>query len=419
MYLYLSLKRIITAMILTGFLMGSGLLSHDTQPQEMPLFLSSVSQRVDAEADRDDVWVLRQSESTTEPLLKRERTFLHVGDGVNVDRRGRAILRFSDALTVEVMRNGKFELQALHVEPESLVLQMRQQLGIFFNDLPPYEKIARRVVVETDFAIITATGTQFLIVRESSTGLEWVIVLEASEDVLVTSKATRVTVPVSAGWARWIAPTGDLSAPIPYDQQAVRQWLEGWRAGVPEPRDRDQRDFVARRAKGDDDTNRDTNRHPNINQISSRSPTFKTIASGSIELYGFTNADSDRNPYAPSAGRGIANSDLYANTNQDLYTDANASDLYADADGHADVNTNQDLYTDANSNLYTDADRHADANSNANTNQDPNQDLYTDANSNLDTDADHYVPFYPHPNRSQGKLDCADGYTNRDGIAPR
>ncbi|MGB0386530.1 MAG: hypothetical protein ACPGWR_17110 [Ardenticatenaceae bacterium] len=233
MYLYSNIKRIIMGIILAGFLMASGLPSHEAQFQEMPLPMPMRSP-VDAEAKREQVWVQLKFENKKESLKKRKRTFLKVGDGVDVDRRGRAILRFDNAVTVEVMRNGEFKLEALKIETQSLVLRMWQRLGVFFTSLHSYDKKDLFVMVETDFAIVTATGTQFLIVRESKTPLEWVIVLEADEDVQVTSKATGVTVPVSAGWARWIAPIGDPSPPIAYDQQAVEQWLESWRAGGPE-----------------------------------------------------------------------------------------------------------------------------------------------------------------------------------------
>ena len=194
---------------------------------------------VQANAGRSNVTVL--SGGVSRPLPPSNSAQLFTGDGVDVDASGQAILRFSDFLSVEVLRDGDLVVKELDLADQSALAVFGQSAGAFVNDMTPStEVIKRRVTIETDFAIITATGTRFMIAREANSPLEWVFGLDAgADDLYVQAKndpdpANRK--PVARGMARWIAPVGAPSAGIAYDTQKVDAWLKTMESGgkVPE-----------------------------------------------------------------------------------------------------------------------------------------------------------------------------------------
>ncbi len=183
---------------------------------------------VEVESNRDGVFTMRAS--LREALPAPRQAFLGVNEGVDVDARGRAILRFADLLTVEVLRDGGLVLQELSADEQSAIITVLQNGGALINDFNPGEEIAKRLTIQTEFAVITATGTRFMVVREANTPLEWVIGLDATEGDLKVS-ARDETKTVSTGIARWISPIGPPSAGISADMANVRDWIEGVRAG--------------------------------------------------------------------------------------------------------------------------------------------------------------------------------------------
>lgn len=191
---------------------------------------SSMPDTIETESNRDGVFTVRAG--LREALPAPRQAFLGVGEGVDVDARGRAILRFADLLTVEVLRDGGLVLQELSADEQSAIITVLQNGGALINDFNPREEIARRFTIQTEFAIITATGTRFMVVREANTPLEWVIGLDVTEGDLQVS-ARGETKPVSTGIARWVAPIGPPSAGIPADMRGVQDWIEGVRAGEP------------------------------------------------------------------------------------------------------------------------------------------------------------------------------------------
>lgn len=170
-------------------------------------------------------------------LLPPDRAEMHEGDGVRVDAEGRALLRFSDFLTVEVLRTGTLAVQELDIAEGSALAAFGQSGGAFINELEPGSSgVARRVIVESDYAIITATGTRFLVVKESNSPLEWVVALDAgADDLEVRAKSGGDPSPVSSGQARWIAPIGEAGQPIDFDAQTLDEWLEDVSRGLPVP----------------------------------------------------------------------------------------------------------------------------------------------------------------------------------------
>lgn len=193
-------------------------------PEPVPVQVNTVI----TEASRDGVFTVRSNQR--QALLAPEQADLGVGEGVDVDANGRAILRFADLLTVEVLREGQLVLQELSADQESAFITVLQNAGTLLNDFNPDREIERRFTVMTEFAVITATGTRFLVVNESNSPLEWVVALDAAEeDLQVTAEG--ITKPVAGGVARWIAPIGEPSAGIAANMSNVDQWVEGLRSG--------------------------------------------------------------------------------------------------------------------------------------------------------------------------------------------
>lgn len=195
---------------------------------------------VQANADRTNVTVrLAGSEQFLPPP---ENARLQTGDSLNVDEGGRALLRFSDFLTIEVLRQGNLSVRELGIEEQSALAVFGQSGGAFVNELEPGAAgVERRVTVESDFAVITATGTRFMVVKESNSPLEWVFGLDAQADDLMVqaindpSRADPTVKEVSSGVARWIAPVGEPSAGIDYDAAAVNAWITAVSQGAQVP----------------------------------------------------------------------------------------------------------------------------------------------------------------------------------------
>ena len=188
--------------------------------------------RVEAEADRNRVFkILRDQEE--EPIAQGDNAFLVVGEGINVDEVGRALLNFVGEkiiFQVEVLRDGELVVQELAEEEQSVAVRLLQNGGTFLNDFDADEEIKKRITIQTEFAEITATGTQFLVVKELNTPLEWVVGLDAADDDLIVT-AQGVSKEVVAGQTRWIAPIGEPSAGIDAQMGNVEDWVERLSAG--------------------------------------------------------------------------------------------------------------------------------------------------------------------------------------------
>lgn len=194
-----------------------------TPPQE--------GQLAQVDADRNTVEMIRAGERL--PLAANERDFLNEGDGVDVDENGRAILRFADLLSVEVLRDGELTIQQLPPNGQSALITVLENGGTFLNNFNPQEAIDKRLTITTDFATIEATGTEFLVVSEAHGELEWILGMDASAQNL-TVESANVTKGVETGQARWIASIDEPSPGIGYDQQAVTTWLQNVQSGQQE-----------------------------------------------------------------------------------------------------------------------------------------------------------------------------------------
>jgi len=184
------------------------------------------------QATKDVVWVV-SSGQPTQTLTVPEIAHLFVGDRVNVNEKGRAIARFPNLLEIEVMREGRLIARELDIAERSALAVFGQSGGAFVNNLDSAAArtagwIETHLNVESDYALITATGTRWAVIKERNTPLEWVVALEAGPNDL-TVESDGVTRIAPTGVAYWIAPFGGPSIPIYF--QNVQPWLESVYAG--------------------------------------------------------------------------------------------------------------------------------------------------------------------------------------------
>lgn len=185
---------------------------------------------VKVESNLDGVFTIATN-GGRQSLPSPQQAFLKVGQGVDVDTTGRAILRFADLLTVEVLRDGELRLQELSADESLAVVTVLQNGGALLNDFNPQKEIDRRFTVQTEFAAITATGTRFIVVREANSPLEWIVGLDSAENDLSVT-ADGVTKSVPTGTARWIAPVGEPSPGIAANMSNLQSWIDDMQSGV-------------------------------------------------------------------------------------------------------------------------------------------------------------------------------------------
>ncbi|MCA9980636.1 MAG: FecR domain-containing protein, partial [Anaerolineales bacterium] len=193
----------------------------------------AVGGQISATARNNQVSILRAANGNQpEPLPAPSNGQLAVGDGIDVDDAGYAQLVFPDLFVVEVMRDGELVVQQAILDENNAIVSLSQVGGAILNDFNADEALDRRFVIETDFARITATGTQFLIAREANTPLEWIVALSAAPNDLYVY-ADGVTKTVTTNQARWVSPIGEPSPAFGADMGNMSQWVQNLRDGAP------------------------------------------------------------------------------------------------------------------------------------------------------------------------------------------
>lgn len=191
-----------------------------------------VSAGMRAWAYRDNVTVI-QGESS-QPLISPEMMALAATDQISVDNLGRALLALSDSLVVELVRDGRLQVQEVTLDEETVLLTLAMNGGAVLNDLDVAEAIDARLQVQGDYATVIATGTRFLVVREQHTPLEWIVALESgATDLTVTADGATINLP--AGKATWVAPDGPPGPIVDANMTAVSGWIEQVRDGNSQP----------------------------------------------------------------------------------------------------------------------------------------------------------------------------------------
>ncbi len=218
-----SVKRLLLAL-----LVGLGLAA--CQPEASTP--EAVSGQISATARNNQVNILRGGDSTqAEPLTAPNNGQLAIGDGIDVDEAGYAQLVFPDLFVVEIMRDGELIVQQAQLDENNAIVSLSQVGGAILNDFNADEALNRRFVIETEFARITATGTQFLIAREAKTPLEWIVALDAAPQDLYVY-ADGVTKTVTTNEARWVSPIGEPSPAFSAEMGNMSQWVQNLREGT-------------------------------------------------------------------------------------------------------------------------------------------------------------------------------------------
>lgn len=186
-----------------------------------------------AEARRAQVETLDRA-GRRSPLAPLQERNLAVGEGVDVDETGSAVLKFADLLLVEVLRDGELQVRQFVQDDSSALIDFGLATGVVVGDFNPQQEINRRLTITAGFVRVDVTGTRFLLARERETPLWWLVGLEAQADHLQVT-ADGVTKNVVTGQARWVAPIGEPSAGIAAHMEGVQGWLDAARAGRAQP----------------------------------------------------------------------------------------------------------------------------------------------------------------------------------------
>jgi hypothetical protein len=155
-----------------------------------------------------------------EAVLPGTRRDVRAGDAFDVDASGEAWLRFKDFLLVRVFRDsilGVLEFQSEVAKDAPAIYRTRLEAGTMFNTLTASAAAARRVRVETRWAVVEALGTEFLVHYDPRTEATWVVVKQGA--VSAAAAGQEVTVP--ARWQTWVEPNRPPESPLPATRAAV------------------------------------------------------------------------------------------------------------------------------------------------------------------------------------------------------
>lgn len=192
-------------------------------------------QSAEAESKGNPLTALAQKDAVTvgppdnmQALLASKMAKLYEGYQVTVDEEGHAVIALSDNYVVELLRDGNLELQKAELDEDSLLLAFAQNGGISLNSFNPDKAIESRLQITSDYLVVTATGTMFLVMEEENTPLKWVVALPDPDSRLHVT-ANNTTAPVPAGQAVWIAPIGPPGPVFEAKMSEVITWIENLR----------------------------------------------------------------------------------------------------------------------------------------------------------------------------------------------
>lgn len=146
--------------------------------------LSRSEVTADLAAMRSDVQFWDASASEQESVPTGERRKVHAEDGVNVDTSGRARLSAEQCLW-EVYRDTSLKVEQLPTESAQVcVVQLSH--GTIYN------RVQTQTLVKTDWAVVTALGTRFLVYLDPDRGLLWVLVEDGKVEVAASGEVVRL-----------------------------------------------------------------------------------------------------------------------------------------------------------------------------------------------------------------------------------
>jgi hypothetical protein len=140
------------------------------------------------------------------------------GDAVNVEKQGEAALHFADGLDVRIFHDSRLTLTS-EVNPNAApIYRYRLEAGTTFNTVSAQAAAAGRVVVvETQWAVITDTGTAFLVYVDPVQATTWTVVTSGT----VTMSAAGVAVTVLAGSQSIVEPGKPPEPPTPATRATI------------------------------------------------------------------------------------------------------------------------------------------------------------------------------------------------------
>ncbi|MGB4804812.1 MAG: hypothetical protein WBV59_19345 [Anaerolineae bacterium] len=190
------------------------------------------SETVKAEAELDAVTVRTGGNRAFQPLATSATTDLRTGDQLDVSASGRALLRFGDAITLEVFRDGDLALKSVPVRDSDPVVTVLLSFGALFGRVDQAAATSR-VSVQTNLLEVVSTGTEFLVVSEAGSGRDWVFGFKDSVRVHSWNEP-QVEWSVGAGQASWTDPSGPANEPVTLGEERwarLLAWYRSARAG--------------------------------------------------------------------------------------------------------------------------------------------------------------------------------------------
>ena len=136
------------------------------------------------------MWDARASQTESVPTGQRRK--MHDNDGVTVNDSGRARLS-AEQCVWEIFRDTDLRVENLPSE-SAKVCAVQLSHGTIYN------KVETETIIDTDWAIVTALGTRFLVYLDPNRGLLWVIVV----DGVVEVEAAGQVVQLGAGEQTWV-----------------------------------------------------------------------------------------------------------------------------------------------------------------------------------------------------------------------
>ena len=170
------------------------------------------------EARHSNVSYLPSGSTTEKPVSEGKPLAVQKGDGVTVDLGGEAWVKFIDLLTVRVFRksDAELDLQGIadpNLSPAESVIKLHN--GAAFGILA--EQANKRLSVQTKWAVVQVTGTEFWVYYDPVSEITWVVVVRGHVDV--TAGGATVTVPER--FQTWVRPAAPPEPPIPATRPIV------------------------------------------------------------------------------------------------------------------------------------------------------------------------------------------------------
>ena len=185
---------------LLAILMAAGSVTAGCLPGRPTGDLSSIN----ADVERFDA-----SASRAEPVPEGDHRTMFEGDGVGVDRQGYAKLDMGGCL-LEIFRDTDLQIGGLPSESAQVCI-------VDFEHGTIYNRVQRRTIINTEWAVIISLSTEFLVHLDPYREILWVVVVDGT--VLV--EAEDQSVQLRAGQQTWVRRGQPPEAPRPATRAEV------------------------------------------------------------------------------------------------------------------------------------------------------------------------------------------------------